>query len=337
MKLLATRPAESRLRDGVVLLLLTVTAVGGAALGLAWGAGGWSWSALLAIAAGTADDGPRLLIVDLRLPRVLGASVAGALLAVAGVLFQAVTRNPLAEPSTLGVTPAAAAAVAVLLAVDGPQSASSTAVAAGLGALGGAVVLAALALIFGMHSRTLILLGIAAATSFQALTALALVLGSASAQSTLVWLIGSLGRTDLSRAAAAGVIAVPLLVAVVATARVCDLLEVDDDSCRALGLRLWAARAAVLALATAATAVAVAVAGALVFVGLVVPHILRRLLHHSRHAVLMPACAIGGAALVLLADVAGRVVLAPVELAAGVVVGVVGAPVFLLLLRRRST
>lgn len=319
--------------SAALLLLLGTLAVVLAVVSLAHGAGGTSWDALPAVVSGTADQREHLVLVRLRLPRVLGAATAGALLAVAGALFQAVTRNALAEPSTLGVAPAAGAAVTVLLVLAGPQDAGGTAAAAVTGAVVGALVLGALAWSFGAGSRTLVLLGIAVATSFQALAALMLVQAGTGAQTALVWLTGSLGRVDLDRAVLGATSGAVVLLATAATGRVCDVLVLDEDSARAVGLSPATSRVALVAVATLATATAVGLAGVMAFVGLLAPHLARRALRTSRHAVLLPCAALTGSVLVLLADLLGRVLLAPVEIAAGVVVGLVGAPWFLLLVR----
>ncbi|MEV6775085.1 iron ABC transporter permease [Streptomyces syringium] len=273
-------------------------------------------------------------VLDTRVPRVLAALLAGAALALAGTLVQAVTRNPLAEPATLGVSGGASLG-AVLVVTTVPSVGSwGIAGAAFAGAAVISLVIFGLAARGGFQQNRLVLVGFGAATGTSALISLLIVLTDPfNATKALTWLSGSTyGRTLPDVAPLAAVLAVGLLVAVLNRTEL-DLLSLDEDTPRLLGLDLARGRLAFLVLGVLLTATAVAAAGLIGFVGLVAPHAARALVGR-RHARVVPVSVLLGAVLVCTADLVGRTVIAPSQLGAGLMTAVIGTPYFLYLLMR---
>ncbi|WP_329124239.1 iron ABC transporter permease [Streptomyces sp. NBC_01465] len=273
-------------------------------------------------------------VLDTRVPRVLAALLAGAALALAGTLVQAVTRNPLAEPGVMGVSGGAALGAVILLTTVPSAGPTGLAVAAFAGAA------AASALVFGLSARggfqqnRLVLVGMGVATASSALISLFIVLTDPfNATKALTWLSGSTyGRTLPDLLPLAVVLVAAVAFAVVRRTEL-DLVSLDEDTPRLLGLGLPRARLGFLALAVLLSAAAVAAAGTIAFVGLVAPHAARALVGR-RHVRVVPVALLLGAVLVGTADVVGRTVIAPAQLGAGLLTAVIGTPYFLWLLVR---
>jgi iron complex transport system permease protein len=287
------------------------------------------------VVSGLLGQGDAALIVqDLRLPRALVAATAGAALAVCGALLQGTTRNPLAGPELLGVTGGAALG-AVLLLVLGEPSATVLA----LGAFGGGV--AALALVLALTPRDLdptrvALVGVAVAGAALAVVHVLLLRAGPEITDGVVFLAGSTyaqGWEDL--AALLPVLVAGGLLSWLAGRRL-DALGAGDDLATVLGVPPAVTRLALLTLAAALAAAAVATVGAVGFVGLMAPHA-ARLLVGPGHRALVPVAALLGASLLLVADLIGRSALdGSREIPSGVVTALIGAPLLLLLLRRRA-
>ncbi|MFE5617867.1 iron ABC transporter permease [Streptomyces sp. NPDC056543] len=273
-------------------------------------------------------------ILDSRVPRVLAALLAGAALALAGTVVQAVTRNPLAEPATLGVSGGAALG-AVLLVTTVPLASSWGVVgAAFVGAAISSVVVFGLAARGGFQQNRLVLVGFGVATGSAALIALLIVLTDPfNATKALTWLSGSTyGRTLPDVVPLAAVLTVGVVVAVLRRTEL-DLLSLDEDTPRLLGLGVERGRLGFLVLSVLLSATAVAAAGTIGFVGLVAPHAARALVGRQ-HTRVVPVAVLLGAVLVCTADLLGRTVIAPAQLGAGMVTAVIGTPYFLYLLVR---
>ncbi|MFF4091171.1 iron ABC transporter permease [Streptomyces nigra] len=273
-------------------------------------------------------------VLDTRVPRVLAALLAGASLALAGTLVQAVTRNPLAEPGVLGVSGGAALG-AVLLVTTVPMAGSwGMAGAAFAGAAVSSVLVFGLAARGGFRQNRLVLVGIGVATAATALISLLIVLTDPfNATKALTWLSGSTyGRTLPDVVPLAVVLVLGLAVAVARRTEL-DLVSLDDDTPRLLGLGLARGRFGFLVLAVLLSATAVAAAGAIGFVGLVAPHAARALVGR-RHVRVLPVAVLLGAVLVGTADLLGRTVIAPAQLGAGLMTAAIGTPYFLYLLVR---
>ncbi|MFJ4692242.1 iron ABC transporter permease [Streptomyces sp. NPDC088766] len=273
-------------------------------------------------------------VLDTRVPRVLAALGAGAALALAGTLVQAVTRNPLAEPGVLGVSGGAALG-AVLLVTTVPVAGSwAVAGAAFAGAATASAVVFGLAARGGYRQNRLVLVGVGVAAATTALISLLIVLTDPfNATKALTWLSGSTyGRTLPDVLPVALVLALGVGVAVARRTEL-DLVSLDGDTPRLLGLRLSRVRLGFLVLSVLLSATAVASAGTIGFVGLVAPHAARTLVGR-RHVRVVPVAVLLGAALVCLADLIGRTVIAPAQLGAGLMTAVIGTPYFLYLLVR---
>lgn len=276
-----------------------------------------------------------LILAELRIPRaVLGAAV-GFSLGLTGAALQGLMRNPLADPGVVGVSGAAALG-AVLAFYFGLTSAFALALP--LGGLAGAGLATAGLLVLarrGTGTATLILAGVALNSLTGALTALALNLAPNpyAALEVVLWLMGSLSDRSLLHVA----LALPFMVVgwglVLSTGRALDALTLGEDAAASLGFPLRRVRLLVVAGTAAAVGASVAVSGAIGFVGLVVPHLVRPFVGH-RPGRLLLASGLAGAALTLGADILVRLIPTRPELKLGVITALVGAPVFLLLLRR---
>ncbi|MGK4904229.1 iron ABC transporter permease [Streptomyces albus] len=275
-------------------------------------------------------------VLDTRVPRVLAALLAGAALALAGTLVQAVTRNPLAEPGLLGVSGGAALG-AVLVVTTVPAAGSwGIAGAAFAGASATALLVFGLAARGGFRQNRLVLVGVGVSTATTALISLLIVLTDPfNATKALTWLSGSTyGRTLTDALPLAVVLAAGAAVAFARRTEL-DLVSLDEDTPRLLGLAPARGRFGFLVVSVLLSATAVAAAGTIGFVGLVAPHAARALVGR-RHVRSLPVAMLLGASLVGVADLLGRTVIAPAQLGAGLMTALVGTPYFLhLLLRSR--
>src|SRR3954447_11484766 len=278
------------------------------------------------------------ILLELRLPRVLLVALVGGVLAVAGATYQGVFRNPLADPYLLGSAAGAGLGATLVIAYlphdSGPFS--TVPVAAFVGALAGVALAYLLGTLAartgGGGTGTLLLAGIAV-TAF--LTAVQTFVQQAHTDDLLTvysWILGQLGDASWSQLALALPYAAVAVAVLLASTRALDVLAVGDEEAATLGLRPHRVRLVVLVAASLAPAAAVAVSGLIGFVGLVVPHIVRRLAGGS-YRVVVPVSLLGGAAFLVLADLVARTVVAPGELPIGVVTAFVGAPFFAALLR----
>jgi iron complex transport system permease protein len=284
-------------------------------------------------------SGANLAIVrDIRLPRTLGAWLAGALLGLAGAIAQGLFRNPLADPYLLGSATGAAFGVALLLAAIGLAPAAGW--VAGLGMTGAAFVGAmvsvaiTLALARGVQQTLrLLLAGVIVGMVFGAFAALVMFLQPEVLRTMQAFLLGTTGFLGWSSAAMlAGVLAL-VLIASVACSPALDALALGEATAASLGLALGPVRLGLVALMALATATAVAQVGLIAFIGLVAPHLVRALAKPT-HRWLLPLSTLAGGVLLLAADVLARWLLAPRELPVGVVTAVLGGGYLLYLMRR---
>ncbi|GAA3592178.1 siderophore ABC transporter permease CdtC [Nonomuraea rosea] len=273
-------------------------------------------------------------VLDQRWPRVFAAVLAGTALAVAGAAVQAVCRNPLAEPGVLGVTAGAGVGAITLLTLVPLAGLWTMSAAAGAGALAAFALVYGLAWRGGLSSDRLVLIGVGMQAACTAVTVLIIVLSDPwNTAKALTWLSGSTyGRVpaQLIPVTLALLVVVPLLVWL---RRDLDLLSLDEDTPRILGVPLEPVRLGALAGAVLLTSTAVSVIGVVGFVGLVAPHAARALVG-ARHRRMLPVAALLGAVLVSLADTLGRTVIAPAQVPAGLVTALIGTPYFVYLLWR---
>lgn len=283
----------------------------------------------------TGGEGPLGLVMrEIRLPRAILAVLVGASLGLSGAAMQGLLRNPMAEPGVIGISAAAALGAVIALQTG---LAASFALALPLAALLGALIGVAAILFLAGRGGTLalILAGIALSALASALTSLVLNLSPNpfAAQDIVFWMMGSLADCSFTHVAiAAPFMAVGGLL-LARTGRGLDALTLGEEAAASMGIDLTRLRLAVILGTAASVGAATAVAGTVGFVGLVVPHLLRPLVGASP-ARLLPAAALGGAVLVLIADIAVRKVLPGQDLKLGVLMALVGAPVFLNLIWR---
>jgi ABC-type Fe3+-siderophore transport system permease subunit len=275
-----------------------------------------------------------------RLPRVVAAAIVGSGLALSGVVFQALLRNPLASPDTLGVSAGATlgAMLALTLHADvtllGISVVPLTSFAGALGAL--AIVFAlSLARRRGTSSTVLLLGGIAVAALLNAAGRFLQYLSDVTDTfRTVQWLMGSL---DVGSYAPILASLVPLAIACIGFAtlpRVLDLISLGEEAAEARGIDVMRAERIALVSASLSTGAAVSLGGPVLFVGIIVPHIVRRLVG-SDHRLVLPASALFGASFLVVCDLVGRTIVAPVEMPVGIVTAILGGPFFLWLLFRR--
>lgn len=324
---------------GILLLLASL------ALGVAFGTESFSVQEVAAALLGKSPtDGSSgfaaTIIQAIRLPRVLLAALCGALLAGAGAVFQGFFRNPLADSGIMGISSGAALGAvfsALLPASMGNVSRLFGSFVTPVFAFGGA--LAAALIVFGasrLHGRfsgtTLIILtGTAASAFFSALTSLLVLLKDRELYKIFVWTLGSFngkGWQELQFILPAALLAICLLCL---CPRRLDLLGGGENSAQALGLNLATTKTLVLGSGSLAAAAAVCTGGTIGFVGLIVPHLVRRL-YSPRHQLLIPASLLFGASFVILADLIARTAIPPSEIPVGLVTSLAGAPFFVSLL-----
>jgi ferric hydroxamate transport system permease protein len=273
-------------------------------------------------------------VLDQRLPRVLAALLAGAALALAGTIVQAVCRNPLAEPGLLGVTSGAGlGAVTMILLVPGvgiwPMSA-----AAALGAFVVFGLVYGLSYRGGLSSDRLVLIGIGAQAGVTALiTLVVVVVAPWDVNLALTWLSGSTYGRSLAQVLPVAIVLLVVTPLAAALRRDLDVLALDEDTPRVLGVALDRTRLLLLSAAALLTAAAVCAVGVMAFVGLVAPHAARALVG-ARHGRVVPVAMLLGALLVSVADTLGRFVIAPAQIPAGLGTALLGAPYFVYLLWR---
>lgn len=321
-------PASEAFRPLVLLALLGLATM---VLSVSVGSAGLSLADTLAALTGSGSELNRTLVLELRLPRTLAAFATGGLLAVAGALMQVLLRNPLADPYVLGLS--GGAAVGALLSM----LAGLAGVIVTASAFGGALL--STLMVFGLAHGTgswtpsrLLLTGVVVAAGWGAVITLMLAIAPPrDLPGMLYWLMGDVAYAGTPWPAFMLLILACLLV--LPAGRSLNVLARGPLQAAALGVNVRPMEWGIYIGASLLTAAAVTTAGSIGFVGLVVPHMLRLLLGNDQR-VILPACALGGGALLVLADTLARVVIAPEQLPVGVITALLGVPTFLYLLYR---
>jgi ferric hydroxamate transport system permease protein len=310
---------------GVLSLLLVMV------LGLSLGNINLGIHQLIPVILGNSDALTERIVLYLRLPRLLVALLAGASLAISGLLLQGVVRNPLAAPEIMGITSGAGLGALLVLVLVPDIPVTFIPIAAFIGAIVAFGVVYLAAWQNGVAPARLALIGIAVSAFCAAGINLLVVKSKLQVAQALVWLAGSTYARQWDEVWQ--LLAFPLILLPLGWlfARKLDVMALGEDLPRILGMRLQPARGVILAIAVALAAAAVSTVGTISFVGLIAPHA-ARLLVGSRHRLLVPIAAILGAILVILADTVGRVLLAPKEIPSGLVTALIGTPYFLWLL-----
>lgn len=322
------------------LLALFVALCVVALLSVGIGASDVGFREVLDVLRGGGDDTTRAIVLNLRVPRVVLAALVGAALALSGSTFQALLRNPLADPYVLGVSGGSAVgAVLVLVLGIGGGALWALPLGAFLGALVAIVVVLQVALASArgrLDARVLILSGVIVAAFFNAVILLFLsIADDQSFRSAIFWMMGNLsGATWGANALLLGHLVV-LGTILLSSARSLNLLARGENVAFHLGVPVQRAKRVAYLATSLLVAATVAVSGVIGFVGLIVPHGIR-LAWGGDHRMLLPASILGGAAFLILTDTLARVVIAPGELPTGVVTALVGVPLFVVLLVRQG-
>lgn len=317
-------PVSFRLRPRVLAVCLALSAVVVAALVVCLTVGDYSITLenVLAALAGRGKRLDRFFVREVRLPRALTAVLVGAALGTAGAVFQSLSRNPLGSPDIIGFTSGASTGAVLTILVFGGGM-LSTALGAMLGGVGTAALVYLLALRQGVQGYRLVLVGIGVSALLGSVTQYLITRAELTdALSAQVWLIGTLNSREWSHVVSVGVgsaVLIPVLLLLGGRLR---LMEMGEDTARALGVSAQRTQALALVAASTLTGVAIAVSGPIAFVALAAPQLARRLTRAD--GTTLTASALMGAALLLCSDLAALRLLAPVQLPVGVVTTVVG-------------
>lgn len=331
-----------RSRAPVLLPLIVAIFVLLVLLGIAFGSTWQPIDRVIAVLLGGGEKTEKLIVLQLRMPRVAAAVLAGGTMAMAGFLLQKVTRNALASPGVLGVIDGAALGVVIFLAALSDEANALTVsiafqpLAAGIGAL---VAIGLVFLIAGRQAASpirLLLFGIAVAAVFKALTMIMMLIGPVYRTSQAArWIAGAVNEVNWGEVQVTAIMLVPAVILTLLIARHLPPADLDETSARSVGLDLPVFRVFIFVLAALLTAIAVSFVGGVGFVGLMAPHLARLLVGRGVIAGLVASFLLG-ALMLVGADLLVRVVFSPVEIPAGTVTAVIGAPYFLFLLMRRS-
>ncbi|MEK6795691.1 MAG: iron ABC transporter permease [Spirochaetota bacterium] len=288
----------------------------------------------------SADSIDRSIILGIRLPRMLLAFAVGGSLSISGVILQGMFRNPLVEPYTLGISGGAALAVCVSIVLGLSRTFGAYALpAAGfLGALAVVFLLYTVSLRRGViRIQGLLLTGVMISFVVSSLIMLFMALAkSDDLQGIIFWTMGSLDRTNSALIGIALAAAVIGLIASLVFARDLNALHLGEEDALHLGVNIEFTKRALFIIASLLTGIAVAVAGVIGFVGLLMPHFMRRIVGYD-HRVLLIASFLSGAAFLMLSDTVARIIIAPLELPVGVITGIAGGVLFIILLSGKKT
>jgi len=291
------------------------------------------FSALKDLFAGNLSSPEVRILLYLRLPRALGAVLAGIGLAAAGVLIQAVLHNPMAAPNVIGVNSGAGLGAVLMLAVF-PSAVQFLPLAAFLGAVLTCLLIYGISLKTGAERLTVTLVGIAVSSVLNAGINTVKILYPDSVYDADAFMIGGLSGVTFARILPAGGMILGGLLFALLLARDADILSLGDEASRSLGMNVRLTQLLMLGTASVLAGAAVSFAGLLGFVGLVIPHIARRFVGQN-HRWLIPVSALGGGILVLVCDLISRLLFAPYELPVGILLSLIGGPFFLFLLLSR--
>lgn len=303
------------------------------------GAADLSPGEVLAALLGRGDETTRTIVLNLRVPRAALAALVGACLALSGAVFQALLRNPLAEPYILGISGGSAVgAVTVIVLGLGVRLPWLLPLAAFAGAIVAMAVVLRIALGVGgaLDTRVLLLAGVVVGAFFNAIILLLLNFADANTfRAAVFWMMGNLSGATWRSVSLLAAYLVPAALVLMALARPFNLIAVGEDTALYLGVRVGTVRLVAYLTTSLLVAASVAVSGVIGFVGLIVPHALR-LIWGSDHRMLLPASMLAGASFLMLTDTVARTIAAPAELPTGVVTALAGVPVFVVLLMRST-
>ena len=283
------------------------------------------------------SDTQEVIVWQLRLPRVLGAALVGAALATAGVLFQGLLRNPIADPYLLGTSGGAAlaATIALLLPVSvGVLGFTLVPVAAFVGALAAVMIVYQIARVGARTPiTTLLLAGFAISSMMASVMSFLMLMNQNTLQRVVLWTMGGISASGWDAVRVVTPLILVGFVAAFAATNDLNAFLLGEEQAAALGVAVERQKFVVMTIGALLTGAAVAISGLVGFVGLIVPHIVRLVLGPD-HRLLLPASFLSGAIFLVMADLLARMVLAPSEIPLGVVTAIIGAPFFIYLLRQ---
>lgn len=331
-------------RSALVMVVLLAALVPSALIGVTLGAEPLPLATVADVVAArftgaAVSPGLDTIVWELRMPRTLLAIIVGAGLALAGAAMQTLVSNPLADPYLLGISSGASVGAVAVLTTGFLAGAGTWALSGGalLGALAaGAIVLTVVLASGGITPLRLILTGTVLAAAFSSIASF-LVFRSkdpSAAESAMFWLLGSFAGADRTKLLAPAIVVAIGAIALLAVAGWLDALMLGPTTAASLGVPVPQLRLALVIVLALVVSVLVAVSGGIGFVGLVVPH-LARLLVGPRHRALLPTAMLAGALFMVWVDLGTRVLTRPVEIPVSVLTGIIGAPVFLILMSRR--
>ncbi len=331
----------------VFILLTTVILLLTLVVGITLGASDISFIQLIEILFGEGDVVNRQIVLNIRLPRILSAILAGTALAVSGTVMQSILRNPLGSPFTLGISNAAAFGAAFAVIVLGAGSTQSSAndavifnnpylitISAFLWSLVSTIIILTMAKFRDATPETLILTGIILGSLFMAATTgLEYFAEEVQLASIVFWTFGDLGRASWTEFFILSIVIIPSLIYFIYNRWNISVLNSGDETAKSLGVNVEKLRVKVMLTASIATAVSVSFFGIIAFVGLVVPHIVRRMIGCDERF-LIPASALFGGVFLLGSDIIARTIISPMVLPVGILTSFIGAPLFIYLLIR---
>lgn len=267
-------------------------------------------------------------IYSIRFPRIIIAIFVGAGLALSGLLFQVVLKNPLADPGIIGISNGASLA-AVVVTTFLPQSYFLSPIIAFLGGIITFGIIYALSWKSGFKTTRILLIGVALSYTLSAIISLI----SSSSMSLTSNVVGNISLKTWADVSGLLVYSIPVLVCALCTAKACNLLHMEDRVLLSLGIPVNRYRFVLSLIAVLLCSISVGVAGVISFIGLIVPH-LSRMLIGNNHYYLLPSSCLLGAISLLIADTIGRILLSPIEISSAVIMAILGGPIFILLLKR---
>jgi len=311
-------------KPALIIAIMTLTLVIAVVIAISFG------SYNINIFSHSLSPSDKKIIALIRLPRVLSAVFAGSALAVSGAVIQAVLNNNMASPSIIGVNSGAGLFAIILIAVF-PKSYSLLPIASFAGAMLACLVIYFIALTTGADKVTITLVGIAIGSILSAGISTIKTIFPDCQYDSNIFTIGSLSGITYSRLFPAAYIIIITLIITLFTSRYIDAICLGDSIAKSIGININLTRFIFLILACTLAGCAVSFAGLIGFVGLIVPHIARKLVG-AKHALLLPASALGGAILVTVCDTLARVIFAPYEIPVGIVLSFIGGPFFIFLI-----
>ncbi|MCB5239549.1 FecCD family ABC transporter permease [Niallia circulans] len=325
--------SERKNRRIVVIITLLVLLIVAIYTGLSLGAVKVNLSQILQVLKGNGEEVYETIIYNLRLPRIIIGLLVGACLAASGALLQGVMKNPLADPGIIGVS-AGGGLAAILTMVIFPAYSYLLPFLAFIGAFTATICIYLFAWDKGASPVKIVLAGVAMNALLGAMTNGVMVLYSDRIQSVIGWLSGGLNGRGWYHVEIIFPYAILMLLLSFFTIKPMNILILGDDSAKLLGQNVEWIRLVIILLASFLAGIAVSVAGLIGFVGLVVPHMIRLLIGED-YRYLLPYSIVGGAVLVVLADTVARTAFDPIELPVGILLAALGAPFFIILLRKR--